>query len=207
MPAHVPTDPPADVNADLLAGVAALGWRGIVLVLAGILGLYVLLAFLRLRRIGRAKAAPAVEPERAAADDAARAPTPAGVWRAASESEPPAEDLPWARSPPVDPDRRRLEIVESEVVAMRGQIEGLRQSIDALAEELRGELARGAMPAATAVAPVYGDAMRMAMGGFDVTAISERCGIARAEAELVVALARQSRQADEGGMDERQDRY
>ena len=40
------------------------------------------------------------------------------------------------------------------------------------------------------VSPIYGDAMQMAAAGYDAAMIAERCGIARAEAELVVALAR-----------------
>jgi hypothetical protein len=40
------------------------------------------------------------------------------------------------------------------------------------------------------VSPIYGDAMQMAVSGYDPAAIAERCGIARAEAELVVALAK-----------------
>jgi hypothetical protein len=46
------------------------------------------------------------------------------------------------------------------------------------------------LQAAQAVSPIYGDAMQMAVAGYDPTVIAERCGIARAEAELVVALAK-----------------
>ena len=40
------------------------------------------------------------------------------------------------------------------------------------------------------VSPIYSDAMQMALQGHDATTISQHCGIARAEAELVVALVR-----------------
>ena len=46
------------------------------------------------------------------------------------------------------------------------------------------------MRAGQTVSPIYGDAMQMAVSGYDPAAIAERCGIARAEAELVVALAK-----------------
>jgi hypothetical protein len=52
---------------------------------------------------------------------------------------------------------------------------------------LRQEVAQ--MKASHSVSPLYTDAMQMAMLGHDAGTISERCGIARAEAELVVALA------------------
>jgi hypothetical protein len=46
------------------------------------------------------------------------------------------------------------------------------------------------MRASQTVSPIYGDAMQMAAAGYDPAMIAERCGIARAEAELVVALAK-----------------
>jgi hypothetical protein len=43
---------------------------------------------------------------------------------------------------------------------------------------------------AQSASPLYNDAMQMAIQGHDATTIAHRCGIARAEADLVVALAR-----------------
>ena len=40
-----------------------------------------------------------------------------------------------------------------------------------------------------------GRQMQLAMAGYDAAAIAERCGVARAEAELVVALIRNSENA------------
>ena len=44
------------------------------------------------------------------------------------------------------------------------------------------------------MSPIYGDAMQLAVAGYDPALIAERCGIARAEAELVVALAKSQAQ-------------
>ena len=46
---------------------------------------------------------------------------------------------------------------------------------------------------AQSASPLYNDAMQMAIQGHDATTIAHRCGIARAEADLVVALARNRR--------------
>jgi hypothetical protein len=43
---------------------------------------------------------------------------------------------------------------------------------------------------AQGASPLYNDAMQMAIQGHDATTIAHHCGIARAEADLVVALAR-----------------
>ena len=62
----------------------------------------------------------------------------------------------------------------------------------ALREDMRQEVAH--MHSAQAISPVYGDAMQMAAAGYDPVMIADRCGIARAEAELVVALAKSQMQ-------------
>lgn len=202
MPAHVPTAHSAHVNPAGPDAWSVLGWREIVLALAVLLGAYVVLVFLRLRRLGRPPApgdpAPAT-PAVAVAD-----PDPFAVPPAIAAREVPLDDyeanLPWVKAPVVSDEQRRLQLVESEVVALRDQVEALRATVSGLAEELREKLEQRG-PAITPLhhlSPLYGDAMQMAIAGHDVTTISERCGIARAEAELVVALAQQSRQTGEG---------
>lgn len=87
--------------------------------------------------------------------------------------------------PPVDTAlRQELAQVREELDSVRGELASLR-------EDMKQELAL--MRATQTVSPIYGDAMQMAMSGYDPGLIAERCGIARAEAELVVALAKSQR--------------
>lgn len=103
-----------------------------------------------------------------------------------------------ARTPPPGPsrderpgrsseefERQRL---EQEVFQLRDEVDTLRGELSALRQDMLREFAH--LQAAQAVSPIYGDAMQMAVAGYDPAVIAERCGIARAEAELVVALAK-----------------
>lgn len=82
-------------------------------------------------------------------------------------------------------ERQRL---EQEVFQLRDEVDTLRGELAALRQDMLREFAH--LQAAQAVSPIYGDAMQMAVAGYDPAVIAERCGIARAEAELVVALAK-----------------
>ncbi|WP_374326194.1 DUF2802 domain-containing protein [Azonexus sp.] len=81
-----------------------------------------------------------------------------------------------------------VEGLERELAQLRDEVEVMRAELAALREDMQQELAH--LRATQTVAPIYGDAMQMAAAGYDASMIAERCGIARAEAELVVALAR-----------------
>jgi len=70
--------------------------------------------------------------------------------------------------------------------------EAVRRELEAAAEDMQHELAH--LRAAQSMSPIYGDAMQLAVAGYDPALIAERCGIARAEAELVVALAKSQAQ-------------
>lgn len=76
----------------------------------------------------------------------------------------------------------------NEVAQLRDEVDALRGALAALREDMQEEFTH--MRATQSVSPVYGDAMQLAVAGYDAAMIAERCGIARAEAELVVALAR-----------------
>lgn len=78
--------------------------------------------------------------------------------------------------------------LERELVQLRDEVEVMRGELSALREDMQHALAH--LRATQTVSPIYGDAMQMAIAGYDAVMIAERCGIARAEAELVVALAR-----------------
>lgn len=167
----------------------ALGWREALLGVVALLVIYVAVVFFRLRRLRRgAPADPAPQPE----------PPPAvsGERVAATYAE---ADFPWNEPPDAPGVDVRLASLEAEltslrteVATLRGELVALGGTLDSLRAEWRQELERvdEHVQASQHVAPIYGDAMQMALAGHDAATIAERCGVARAEAELVVALIR-----------------
>lgn len=207
MPPHVPDHAQAHVNANWLDAVSAVGWRAVVLVVVGLFGVYALIALIRLWRLRRRPAAvpelvaptlseaPPMSPEPPPPPETVESPS------VSSAREVPLDaydaELPWVKAPVVSDEQSRLVAVEMELLSLRGEVAELRQSLAALADELRQEVA-AALPRAQAaahVSPLYGDAMQMAQAGHDAESISGHCGIARAEAELVVALVQRQESA------------
>jgi hypothetical protein len=95
----------------------------------------------------------------------------------------------WERAAAAVPEEERLyRSLENEVFQLRDEVDAVRGELAALRSDMLHELAH--MRASQTVSPIYGDAMQMAAAGYDPAMIAERCGIARAEAELVVALAK-----------------
>lgn len=78
--------------------------------------------------------------------------------------------------------------VEQELAQLRDEVDAIRGELAALRADMQQGLA--SLRASQTVSPIYGDAMQLAVSGYDAAAIAERCGIARAEADLVVALAK-----------------
>lgn len=125
------------------------------------------------------------------------APPPAPTAAVGSATYAPPVADPVRTAPPADSrepppvrsseqfERQRL---EQEVFQLRDEVDTLRGELAALRQDMLREFAH--LQAAQAVSPIYGDAMQMAVAGYDPAVIAERCGIARAEAELVVALAK-----------------
>lgn len=112
-----------------------------------------------------------------------------------SPAMPPVEPSPHAVAVAAEPlpasglaDAVMTQGVERELAQLREEVDAIRGELAALRDDMQSEL--GHMRATQSVSPIYGDAMQMAVAGYDAAMISERCGIARAEAELVVALAR-----------------
>lgn len=163
-----------------LAGIA-LGWREIVLGLIGLVVVYILVVLLRMRRLRR-KAAEVVAPvagsARAEPMVEAGAPAPAA----------PGGEVAWREPPAHQAQETFMRGVESEVEQLRDEVDMLRGELAALRQELHTEVTQ--MRAVQTVSPLYSDAMQMATLGHDAATIAERCGIARAEAELVVALVK-----------------
>lgn len=156
-------------------GDIVIGWREIVLGLIVAIALYMLVVVLRMQRLRGKAATPPVEPAPAA--------------------EPPpdvaAEDAVPAWEEPV-PQPLFMQGVEAEVVQLREEVDALRSEVAALRDELHNEIAH--MRATQTVSPLYSDAMQMATLGHDAATIAERCGISRAEAELMLALVKNQEQ-------------
>jgi len=173
-----------------LAGLT-LGVREGVIVLITLVVVYIVVVLVRMFGLQKRRqdSTPAVAPP-TAADTAPLAPLP--------EDAPRREDVrATAAVPPPPPDDARVlqrsealerQRLEQEVFQLRDEVDTLRGEVAALRQDMLKELAH--LQAAQAVSPIYGDAMQMAAAGYDPALIAERCGIARAEAELVVALAK-----------------
>lgn len=163
------------MNIDL--GSIAIGWREAVIGLIAAVAVYMLAVVLRMRRLRRKAPAPPEmplqEPVTAAADDREEAGREADGWQLAQKH---LAQEAFMRG------------VEAEMAQLREEVDALRGEVAALRDEIRQEV--GHMRATQTVSPIYTDAMQMAQLGHDAATIAERCGIARAEAELVVALVK-----------------
>lgn len=164
-----------------IAGVT-LGLREGVLALIAVVAIYMVIVIVRMRRLQVKEDLP---PK--VVDTAVTAPviTPAKKEEQ-TQSEPEAlSDWDSAAATPVEEALYRA--LEQEVLQLRDEVDSIRGELAALREDMQHDLSH--MRAAQTVSPIYGDAMQMAAAGYDAAMIAERCGIARAEAELVVALA------------------
>lgn len=143
------------------------GWRDVVLVLAALLGVYLVLAVMRLFQIGGKRRRPV-------------ALTP--------EAEPNAEDPLRVEPPPAATGGFGDELARS---SLAGDVSRVQRECAAL----RDELARlneevSQLKAARNVSPLYNEAMALAQQGMPAAGIAGHCGISIGEAELVAALAR-----------------
>ena len=153
------------------------GLREAVLLLIVLLAFYIGRVLWRMRHI-------AAPPERTAQQ--ASAPAPAAALSAMAEET--AQPVRVAASNPVAGMAPGLELahMEREISLLREEVDILRSELAALRNDMQHDLAQ--VRVAQNVSPLYGDAMQMAVAGHSAEMIAERCGIARAEAELVVAL-------------------
>ncbi|MCP5268412.1 MAG: DUF2802 domain-containing protein [Zoogloeaceae bacterium] len=180
----------------------AIGWREALLGVVVLLVVYVLLVFSRLRRLRQA--APASDHTVPVGHDAPPAESAAGPIALAPNELP----FPWNEPPPPPPEpdseSARLMAAEAEIVELRKEVAVLRDELVSMRDGFSQKLER--VQSTQHVAPIYGDAMQMAVAGYDAQAIAERCGVARAEAELVVALIRnQEGSAPSGGIASREE--
>lgn len=184
-------------------GSLSLGWREILLAVVVMLGIYMLFVAWMMRRVRRlAQPRPPLPQEptvQAAAGAAAYAATaavgestpeaeagdaPESIIESAPQAAAPAESALLASAP----DDAGAAALRAEVLQMREELDALRGEFAALRQEVQQEAAH--LKAAQTVSPLYSDAMQMASAGHGAALIAERCGISRAEAELVVALVK-----------------
>ena len=193
-----------------------LSLRDALITLVALLALYEIVAFLRIRRLRRLKAVETqmsamaaqsavaaysavqepelrTEPESARPDREKREPEPLAAPSDAA--------FPWNEPPGETALQRQVALLESEVAQLRKEVGGLRAEVlmlreeqqrvmDVAAELPEAEVVEEPVEVASNVSPLYNEAMQFALQGLDAAAISQSCGISRAEAELVVALVR-----------------
>ena len=188
--------------------LAYVSWREVLLAVVVLLVLYILLSFLRMSRLKNATMRnndlPSREARHAvAAYAAAQDPAPAEERQRTGEEPVHATqgDPAWNEPPAEAAALSRVDTLDQEVALLRREIGGLRGELQQLREECRRELARPHV--LQNASPAYGDAMQLAMQGQESASISQLCGISRAEADLVVALAtRRETPNDYKGMEE-----
>lgn len=105
---------------------------------------------------------------------------------------PPALANAWEAAAASVSEENVRQTLAQEVAQLSDEVDAIRGELAALREDMQHELAH--LRAAQSMSPIYGDAMQLAVAGYDPALIAERCGIARAEAELVVALAKSQAQ-------------
>lgn len=159
-----------------------LNWRDVLIVIVALLAVYVLVVFLRMRHIKQEKRVVSATAQSAVA-----------AYAALKEPEPEPErrvkpEFAWNEPPPEIPGQQMMDRLEREVAQLRSEVGRLRSELADAREAFQHELIQDR--AVQSVAPVYSEAMQMAMQGHDAMTISEHCGVARAEAELVVSLVR-----------------
>lgn len=159
----------------------------------GVIALIVLVAFymgfvlLRMFYL-RGKPAPATAPSVAPT----LAPQAASPSRLADDEPELTLEESWEKPPARMAEDILRQGLEQEFAQLREEVDAMRGELAALRADMLQELAH--MRATQSVSPIYGDAMQMAASGYEPAMIAERCGIARAEAELVVALAKSQAQ-------------
>lgn len=167
----------------------ALGLREGVILLILLVTLYMVFVLLRMRRL---RPPPVVRPEMVTPTLSVNEPNKLEDTASPEQSvssEPAGEDVPlYTRTPARMVDETPGFGPAQELAQLREEVDAIRGELAALRQDMQQEIAH--LHSAQSVSPIYGDAMQMAIAGYDPVMIADRCGIARAEAELVVALAK-----------------
>ncbi|WP_334159267.1 DUF2802 domain-containing protein [Oryzomicrobium sp.] len=188
--------------------------RDALLAIVVLLAVYILAVVLRYRRLRRqAEEAQPDEPAEkasapaaaeapaaasgarlyAAVQDTAQAPASAAPREHALRQEPAVAPAPLAPPLPVNlaaevADTPVVQAIERDLTMLRQEIQHLQGELERVQGEMRDRFTQ--LQATQHMSPLYSDAMQMAAAGHDAQTIADRCNIARAEADLVVALVR-----------------
>jgi hypothetical protein len=169
------------------------GWRTVVIWLVVALIVYVLVLVLRMMRLPGRASTPENGPSFEAIRQARLQPYLEESAQGSTGSRqgvpfvPESADLAWREPPQRFAEQQVQAALEREVNALREEVDGLREAFSALREDMLKDLA--ALRAQQGVAAFYREAMALAASGKQAEDIAARCGIARAEADLVIALA------------------
>ncbi|KFB72707.1 MAG: hypothetical protein AW09_002098 [Candidatus Accumulibacter phosphatis] len=197
------------MDLDLLG---SLGWREGLIAVIMLLVAYIIVLYLRMRRLQRGVAAlpplaaqaavaaytavqePASVASVAAVEPAAAVEAPPSTGASVApgspaHADPQPPEFAWNEPPAEIPGQAWIDSLQREVYQLRCEVDELRAEVLAAREDFRQQAGQSTGSAQTA-SPLYNDAMQMAIQGHDATTIAHHCGIARAEADLVVALAR-----------------
>lgn len=171
-----------------LPDLAGLGWREAVLGLVVGLAIYALVVLVRMLRLALRRPSRPGNPPPDSFQALQRDALQPYLQEMAAGDTAADERLAWERPPTDFAERQVRQGLEREVATLREEVDSLRGALAALREEVRQDMA--GIKAQQSVSPFYRDAMQMALAGAPADMIAERCGIARGEAELVVALVR-----------------
>lgn len=160
------------MDLDFIVGI---GWRDVVLVLAAMVGVYLVLSLMRLFQVvGKRREGEKKEAKRRLSG-----------WEVYPSQE--AQVTPPSVPAASEPDFAR-ELAKSntevEFERLRRESAQLREEVARLAEEI------ALLKATRNVSPLYNEAMTLAQQGMPAAGIAGHCGISIGEAELVASLAR-----------------
>ncbi|MDK9713419.1 DUF2802 domain-containing protein [Sulfuritalea hydrogenivorans] len=163
------------MDLDFITGI---GWRDVVLVLAAMVGVYLVLSLMRLFQVvGKRRDGEKREAKRRLSGWEIYPPQEARVTPQVPPSVPVASEPDFARE-------LAKSNTEVELERLRRESAQLREEVARLAEEI------ALLKATRNVSPLYNEAMTLAQQGMPAAGIAGHCGISIGEAELVASLAR-----------------
>jgi hypothetical protein len=180
---------------ELISMLSAFGVRETIVVLVVLVAVYMLAVVLRMKSLSAPRKAAELSAARYEADLSKRRADVDRAYAAPERSEPVVPDTRVVvnfqeppRAPVTSLDQEKINRLERDLASTREELDALRVAFSEVRDELRTDIDR--LKAAQRVSPVYADSMQMAVSGASAEAIAARCGISRAEADLVLVLAR-----------------
>jgi hypothetical protein len=161
------------------------GWRDAILLVAVLAAIYLVVSLLGLARLRRRREAGLAVGSPTVVGPAETVAAPLAPTELVADTDIPSVAAP---APPVEPVEfaaaLSAQVARTELEA---EVRQLRIDLAALREEL------AELKTVRRVSPLYAEAAALAQRGFDARGVAEECGISVAEAELVLALSRDSR--------------